>query len=63
VLRISAKRTLSPFHGQIVIYPQRQLVEKDVAIRAKAKNVLRDVRSIVGTTKWLDVAGFRISAS
>jgi hypothetical protein len=63
VLRIYAKRTLSPFNGQIVIYPQRQLVEKDVAIRARAKNVLRDVRSIVGTTKWLDVAGFRISAS
>ena len=61
VLRINAKRTLSSFYGEIVIYPQRQLVEKDVAIRAKAKNVLGDVRSIVGTTEWLDVTGLRIS--
>jgi hypothetical protein len=34
VLGIDSKRTLSPFYGQIVIYPQSQFVEKDVAIRA-----------------------------
>jgi hypothetical protein len=62
VLGINSKRTLSPFYGQIVIYPHGQLVEKDVAIRAKAKNVLRDVWPIVGTTERLDMTGFSVPA-
>jgi hypothetical protein len=60
VLRISPKKTLSPYYGEIVIYPQRQLIKKNVAIWAKAKNVFRNIRSVMGPTKWLDMAGFRI---
>jgi hypothetical protein len=33
VLRNNAKKPILPRHEVIVIYPQRQLVEKDVAIR------------------------------
>jgi hypothetical protein len=62
VLRINAKRTFSPLYGQIVIYPQCQLIKQNVAIRAKAKNVSRDVRSIVGTTKRFDMAGLCVPA-
>jgi hypothetical protein len=62
VLRNNAKKPILPRYEVIVIYPQRQLVEKDVAIRAKAKNVLRDIRPVVGATEWLDVTGFRIRA-
>jgi hypothetical protein len=62
VLRINPKRTFLSLYGQIFIYPQCQLIEKDVAIRAEAKNIFRDVGAIVGTTEWLDVTGFRVSA-
>jgi hypothetical protein len=62
VLGINSKWTLTPLYGQIIIYPQSQFVEKDVAIRAKAKNVLGDVRSIVRTTERLNMTGFRVSA-
>ena len=62
MLGIDSKRTLLTLYRQIVIYPQSQLVEKDVTIRAQAKNVLRDVRPVVGTTEWLYMACFRVSA-
>jgi hypothetical protein len=39
VLWINAKKSIAPPEPVIVIYPQRQLVEKDMAIRAKTKNV------------------------
>ncbi len=31
-----------------------------MAIRAEAKNILRDIWPVVRTTEWLDVASFRI---
>src|SRR6267378_5402064 len=62
VPRINPKKSLSPFYGEIVIYPQRQLIKKNVAIWAKAQDVFWDIRPIVGTTKWFDMAGFRIRA-
>jgi hypothetical protein len=57
---INPKIALSPFYGEIAIYPQRQLVKEDVAIWAKAKDVFRDIGAIVGTTERFDMAGFRI---
>jgi hypothetical protein len=60
VPRISPKKALSPFYGEIVIYPQRQLVKKNVAIWAKAQDIFWDIRPVVGATKWFDMAGFRI---
>jgi hypothetical protein len=46
----------------IVVDPHRQLVKKNVAVWAKAKRVLRGIRSIVRAAEWLDVTGFRICA-
>src|SRR5258707_3254317 len=60
VLGISPKKALSALYREIVIYPQRQVVEKDVAIWAKAKDVFRDIRAIVGTPKRFDMADLRI---
>ena len=62
MLRINSKEPIAPPEQVIVVYPQRQLVEKDMAIRAKTKNVLRDIRAVVGATEWLDVTDFRIRA-
>jgi hypothetical protein len=59
---INAKETFSPFNRKIVIYPMRQLVKKHVAIRAKAKDVFRDIRPIVGTPEWLEMADFCVRA-
>jgi hypothetical protein len=53
VLRINPKKALSPFYGEIVIYPKRQLVKKDAATWAKAKNVFWDIRPIVGRPSGL----------
>jgi hypothetical protein len=39
VPRISPKKVISPFYGEIVIYPQRQLIKKNVAIWAKAQDI------------------------
>jgi hypothetical protein len=55
VLWISAKKSIAAPEPVIVIYPQRQLVEKDMTIRAKTKNVLRYTRAVVRATEWLDV--------
>jgi hypothetical protein len=33
-----------------------------MAIRAKTKNILRGIRSIVRATEWSNMTGFRISA-
>jgi hypothetical protein len=52
---INAKKSIAPADSVIVIYAQRQLVEKDMAIRAQTKNVLRDIRAVVGATEWFDV--------
>jgi hypothetical protein len=38
VLRINPKKSLSPFYGEIIVYPHRQLIKKNVAIWAKAKS-------------------------
>jgi hypothetical protein len=63
VLRINPKNVLSSFYREIIIYPQRQLIKKNVAIWAKAQDVFWDIRPIVGATKWFDMAGFRIRTS
>jgi hypothetical protein len=62
VLWINAKKSIAPPEPVIVIYPQRQLVEKDMTIRAKTKNVLRNIRAVVGATERLDVTDFRVCA-
>jgi hypothetical protein len=59
---INSKKSIAPPEQVIVVYPQRQLVEKDMAIRAQTKNVLRDIRAVVGATEWLNVTDFRIRA-
>jgi len=51
VPRINPKKSLPFFYGEIVIYPQGQLVEENVAIWAKTKDVFWDIRPIMGTTK------------
>jgi hypothetical protein len=62
VLRIHPKNVLSSFYREIIIYPQRQLFKKNVAIWAKAKDVSWDIRPVVGTTKWFDMAGLCVRA-
>jgi hypothetical protein len=62
VLWISAKKSIAAPEPVIVIYPQRQLIEKDMAIRTKTKNVPRDIRAVVGATQWRDVTDFRVGA-
>ena len=62
MLRINSKEPIAAPEQAIVVYPQRQLVEKDMTIRAQTKNVLRDIRAVVGATEWLDVTNFRIRA-
>ena len=57
---INSKKSIAPTDPVIVIYAQRQLVEKDMAIRAQTKNVLRDIRAVVRATEWLDVTDFRV---
>ncbi len=53
---------MAPADLVIVIYPQRIFVQENMAIRAKTKNVLRNVRTIVRATEWLNMTDFRISA-
>ena len=59
---INSKKSIASPEQVIVVYPQRQLIEKDMAIRAKTKNVLRDIRAIVRATERLDMTNFRIRA-
>ena len=59
---MNSKKPIAPPEQAIVVYPQRQLVEKDMAIRAQTKNVLRDIRAVVGPTEWLNVTDFRVRA-
>ena len=62
MLRINSKKPIAPPEPVIVIYKKRELVEKDMAIRAKTKNVLRNIRAVVRATEWLDVTDFRVRA-
>jgi hypothetical protein len=62
VLRHNMKIPFSPLYRQIVIDPQASSSSETWQIWAKAKNVLRDVGPVVGTTKRLDVTRFSICA-
>jgi hypothetical protein len=59
---MNTKTVIYPFYREIFIYPKRQLIQKHVTIRAKAKNVFCDIRPVMGTPKGLDVAAFCIRA-
>ena len=59
---MNSKQAIAPSEQAIVVYPERQLVKKDMAIRAQTKNVLRDIRTAVGPTEWLNVTDFRVGA-
>ena len=59
---MNSEKPIAPPEQAIVVYPQRQLVKKDMAIRAQTKNVLRDIRTAVGPTEWLNVTDFRVGA-
>jgi hypothetical protein len=61
MLRVNSK-LMAPADLATVIYPQRILVQEDMAIRAKTENILRNVRAIVAATEWPNMTGFRISA-
>jgi hypothetical protein len=60
--RMNTKPVICPSYREILIYPERQLVQKHVTIRAKAQDVFCDIRPIMGTPKGLDVAAFCIRA-
>jgi hypothetical protein len=57
VLRINPKNAISPFYREIIVYPQRQLIKKNVAIRAKAKDIFRHIfrrRRVIRSQEFLD---------
>ena len=62
MLRVNSKKPIASDELMIVSYPQRILIQEDMAVRAKTKNVLWDIRAIVRTTEWLNMTDFRISA-
>jgi hypothetical protein len=60
VLRVNSKKPIASDELFIVSYPQRILIQEDMAIRAETKNVLRDIRTVMRAAERLDVTYFRI---